>query len=153
MVPSRVHAPSAAQLDDFCTRFTGATVPKSEWTHGAHLAVGLWHVHHYGPGEALGRLRTGIRRLNDVHGTPNTDTSGYHETVTCAYVALLAEFLATAKGSSLAERYEELLASRLAAGDVLLAYYSRERLFSAQARASWVEPDVAALPAASARLT
>jgi hypothetical protein len=150
--PPRVRAPNADQLDDFCARFAAATIPKDEWTHGAHLAVGLWHVHHYGPEQALDRLRAGIRRLNDSHGTPNTATSGYHETVTCAYVALLAAFLASGEGRSLTERYDELLAGPLAAADVLLGHYSRERLFAADARASWVEPDLAPLPVARLRL-
>ena len=36
---------SDAQLDDFVARFRERTLPKSEWTHAAHLSVGAWHVH------------------------------------------------------------------------------------------------------------
>ena len=35
----------------------------------------------------------------------------------------------------------QLLASPLAAKDVLFVFYSRERLMSVEARAAWVEPD------------
>ena len=38
-----------------------------------------------------------------------------------------------------------LLQEPLAAKDVLLAFYSRERLTSTEARAAWVEPDLAPL--------
>ncbi len=137
---------SAAAIDDLVARFRARTLPHAEWTHHAHLTVGAWHVERYGPDEALARLRVGIRSLNDAHGTANTATSGYHETVTRAYVVLLAEFLAaSAADVPLAERVRRLLAGPLAARDVLLAFYSRERLMSARARAEWVEPDLMAL--------
>lgn len=72
--------------DEVVARFTACRLSHSEWTHQAHLAVGLWHVHHYGADEALTRLRVGIRRLNGSHWTPNSATRGYHETITRAYV-------------------------------------------------------------------
>jgi hypothetical protein len=81
-------------LDDLAGQFRACTLPHGEWTHTAHLRVGTWHVHHFGADAALALLRTGIRRLNDFHGTPNTETRGYHETITVAYVRLIAEFLA-----------------------------------------------------------
>jgi hypothetical protein len=60
------------------------------------------------------------------------------------YVQLLAQFLA-ASGSdmSLEMRAIALLASPLAAKDALLTFYSRERLMSTEARASWIAPDIA----------
>jgi len=137
---------SGCPIDDLVARFRARTLPHAEWTHRAHLTVGAWHVQQYGPDEALARLRVGIRALNDAHGTANTATSGYHETVTRAYVVLLAEFLAACPaGMLLAERVQRLLAGPLAARDALLQFYSRERLMSPTARAEWVEPDVAAL--------
>jgi hypothetical protein len=112
------------------------------WTHQAHLAVGSWHVRRYGPAKALARLRTRIRCLNDSHGTPNSDTRGYHATITRAYAYLIAEFLAgCAKEATAAECAQSLLASPLAARDALLAYYSKERLMSVAARRRWLPPD------------
>ena len=132
-----------AQLQDLAARFASAAIPKAEWTHAAHLAVGLWHVDRYGPEEALTRLRGGIRRLNDSHGTPNSTTGGYHETVTRAYVVLFTELLAAgAPGTLLAERLLAVLTGPLGARDALLEYYSREKLFSPHAREVWEEPDL-----------
>ena len=139
-------AEATTRLDDLVARFIAGTIPHAEWTHGAHLMVGTWHVHQYGPEEALGRLRVGIRALNDAHGTPNSATSGYHETVTRAYVRLLAEFLAGCPAEMpLTERVARVLAGPLAVKDVLARFYSRARLMSAEARAAWVEPDLAPL--------
>ena len=128
------------------SRFTELTLPKEEWTHAAHLTVGMWHVDRYGAAEALTRLRSGIRRLNESHGNVNTPTSGYHETITAAYVTLLAAYLdACPPELSLAARVERLLAGPLAARDMLFTFYSRERLLSIDARAEWVEPDLGPL--------
>jgi len=127
-------------------RFTALTLPKEEWTHAAHLTVGAWHVDRHGPVEALTRLRDGIRRLNESHGNVNTATDGYHETITAAYVTLLAAYLeACPPGLLLDARVERLLASPVAARDMLFTFYSRERLMSVEARARWVGPDLGPL--------
>jgi hypothetical protein len=145
---ARERAPGLADIDDLVSRFTTCLVPREEWTHEAHLAVGLWHVHEYGGDQALAQLRAGIRRLNDSHGTPNSETRGYHETVTRAYVQLLAGFHdACPPTMALRERVARLLAGPLAAKDVLLTFYTRDRLMSAMARAAWVEPDLGPLDA------
>jgi hypothetical protein len=126
-------------VEDLVARFSGCTLPKPERTHHAHLTVGLWHVRQYGADEALTRLRAGIRRLNDSHGTPNSATRGYHETITRAYVMLLTDFLASCP-ESLDEQVARLLQSPVAEKDYLLRFYSSEQLMSPEARAGWVAP-------------
>lgn len=127
-------------------RFRAHTLSADEWTHVAHLTVGAWHVDRYGEVEGLERLRTGILSLNVVHGTLQTETRGYHETITRAYVVLIADFLgACPKASSLHDRVSWLVASPLAGQDALLTYYSRDLLMSLPARRGWVEPDRTAL--------
>ena len=112
MAGTRTHPLTSLELEDLAARFASCTLPKEEWTHQAHLTVGMWHVERYGADAALERLRTGIRRLNDSHGTPNTESRGYHETITRAYVMVLAEFLAACPDEMpLAERVTRLLAS------------------------------------------
>jgi len=133
-------------LNTLVGRFLSCSLPKSDWTHQAHLIVGAWHVEHYGAVEALERLRSGIRALNDSHGTVNSATSGYHETVTRAYVRAIAGFFAIRSGQPLPERVSELIGGPLGEREALLRYYSRELLMSSRARAEWVEPDVEGLP-------
>jgi hypothetical protein len=135
---------SVPDLEHLVARFIASTLPREEWTHLAHLAVGLWHVDRYGAGEALTRLRSGIRNLNDSHGTINSASSGYHETITRAYAQLLAEFNEHCSVHlPLAERVSNLFTSELAEKEVLLTFYSRTTLMSEKARAEWVEPDIA----------
>src|SRR5215471_12481860 len=134
-------------LDELAARFQTLAIPRQEWTHAAHLRVGAWHVHHHGAEGALVRLRAGIRALNVSHGTANTETSGYHETITVAYVRLLDGFLRTFDaGVPLEDRVRQLVSGPLADRALLLRYWSKERLLSPAARLGWVPPDLAPLP-------
>lgn len=135
-----------ADLDEFAARFAACTLRRDEWTHAAHLVTGAWHVDRFGADEALIRLRSGISRLNESFGNTNTATDGYHETITAAYVLLIAQFLRDCEaGTPLKDRVVSLLSAPLAQKDALLEFYSRDLLMSVRARAEWVEPDVKAL--------
>jgi hypothetical protein len=133
-------------VEDLAARFVVPSLRNAEWTHVAHLAVGAWYVDRYGADDALPRLREGIRRLNVSIGGANTSSAGYHETITAAYVRLIAAYLeACPPGLPLAARVDRLLGSPLAGRDMLFTFYSRDRLLSTEARAAWVEPDLAPL--------
>jgi hypothetical protein len=137
---------AARALGELMEAFLAGTLPRAEWTHEAHLRVGAWHVHHHGADAALPLLRERIRRLNDRHGTVNSATSGYHETITAAYARLIADFLAAAgEGGDLEAWVAALLASPLADRAALFRFWSRERLLSPEARAAWLPPDLAPL--------
>jgi hypothetical protein len=134
---------TARSLDELAAAFRARTLPRDEWTHAAHLRVGAWHVHHHGAGEALELLRARIRRLNEYHGTANTATGGYHETITAAYVRLIEEFLAAfARDVPLEARVDALLAGAIGERSALLRFWSKEVLGSPRARAAWVDPDL-----------
>jgi hypothetical protein len=138
---------SHGQIEELAARFGDAAIPASEWTHEAHLVIGTWHVARLGPAAALDRLRAGIRALNAAHGTENSDTRGYHETITRVYVRLIDAFLRTrTPGEPLDDSIAALLAGPLAAREVVLRHYSRPLLFSPAARRDFVEPDLEPLP-------
>ena len=71
--------------------FEERTLPKSEWTHAAHLTVGMYYCFHNPLGVAKNLMSDGIYWLNDAHGTPNTETSGYHETLTVFWLKTVAD--------------------------------------------------------------
>ena len=130
-------------LEELVAAFRARTLTHAEWTHAAHLAVGAWFVHHEGAVGALARLREEIPRLNDRHGTANSATSGYHQTITAAFVRLLDEGLASfAPEVPLERRIAALRAGPLGDSRVLLSFWSRDLLMSPRARAEWVEPDL-----------
>jgi len=134
-----------AETPQLIVQFCQRTLPKAEWTHAAHLRVGLWHVLHFSPEEALSRLRTGIRLLNEAHGTPNTDQDGYHETITRFYVQWIARFVSERGAARSFEELAALLVETAGDNKTPLRHYSPQLLFSPNARMGWVEPDLAHL--------
>lgn len=137
---------SDSEIDSIARRFTACTLPKSEWTHEAHLRVGLWHLLRFTPRESLVLLRDGIHRYNEASGTANSDISGYHETLTRFYVVLLEHFLQGVDRSRPEDELAGLVVESLGAWDLPLRYYSPDRLWSHAARSGWVEPDLFPLP-------
>ncbi len=118
---------------DLIRRFEACELAESEWTHAAHLAAGAWFVTHFSAEEAAYRIRNGIKRLNESLGGKNTETSGYHETLTIFWLRQIAKRLR--EGASL----EEITA--LPSG-LWRDYYSYDVVKSTQARREWVEPDL-----------
>ena len=123
-------------------RFEDCTLPREEWTHAAHLTVALWHLLQFDWPEAVARVRRGIKRYNAAHGIVETPTGGYHETLTLFWLRTVRAFLEAERNEARALVH---LANELAAThdkSLPFSYYTRERLFSPEARAAWVEPDL-----------
>jgi hypothetical protein len=135
---------SAAAVPRLVAQFEDCTLPKHEWTHRAHLTVGLWYASRLPYEEALVRVRQGIMRLNAVHGVPTTTTRGYHETITRFYVRVLCDYVASEEErptGSWPERVARLLA-RYGDHELPLRHYTKNLLMSPEARFGWVEPDL-----------
>ena len=130
------------EIERVVTRFVKRTLPCPEWTHRAHLTVGLWHAREYPPQEALDRVRAGIQRYNLACGVENTTTRGYHETLTRFYMATIGQYLAALSDCSDWVAVTNGLIERYGARDMPLHYYSKDRLMSVEARAGWVLPDL-----------
>jgi hypothetical protein len=114
------------------------TLPKADWTHAAHFAAALWLIER----DEGSRIAAAIRAYNESVGTPNTDSSGYHETITQASMRVARVFRAARKDLPLYRVCNELMMSEPRRSDWLLRYWSREVLFSVEARRRWVEPDL-----------
>lgn len=132
---------TAEEIFSLLRRFDDCTLPRAEWTHGAHLTVALWYLLEFDWPEATERVRRGIRRYNAAHGIQTTPTGGYHETLTLFWLRAVRSFLEDGRneGRSLVSLANELVAG--ADSRLPLRHYTRARLFSAEARATWVEPD------------
>ena len=122
-------------------------LPRAEWTHEAHLAATTYLLLRH-PEIDLDRELPGlIRRYNESVGGVNSDTEGYHDTITRVFLNGVRRFLGDANhGEPLHELVNELLLSPVGRRDWPLRFYSRDRLFSVEARRQFVTPDLAALP-------
>ena len=123
------------------------SLPKPRWTHGAHFAAAIWMLARR-PSLAPERDLPGIiRAYNEAAGVANTDSGGYHETITLASLRAARAFLAALPSDTPPhEACNALMASPLGDKDWPLAYWPREVLVSVDARRAWVEPDLKPLP-------
>jgi len=128
-------------VDELAAAFCDRSLPGKLWTHAAHLRVGLWHVNKYGADQALDLLRERIRAYNESRGQINSDTDGYHETLTRFYVLIIDGYLKQADAQRPLDELGNELVARFSSRDLPLVYYSRDVLWSTEAR-GWVEPDV-----------
>lgn len=121
------------------------TLPKPEWTHAAHFAAAFWVLTR--PDIDAVRAMPGlIRAYNEATGVHNTDTGGYHETITQVSLRAARAWLDERTGVALFKALNELLTSEYGRSDWLLTYWSKPVLFSVTARRSWVDPNLRALP-------
>ena len=123
------------------------TLPRDEWTHEAHLAATTYLLLKHPEIDLDTELPGLIRRYNESVGGVNSDSEGYHDTITRAYLHGIRLFLSEADTNEpIHELVNELLHSPMGKRDWPLRFWSRERLFGVDARRGWVEPDIAAMP-------
>ena len=123
------------------------TLERAEWTHEAHLGATTYLLLKRRDVDLDTELPGIIRRFNESVGGVNSDSEGYHETITRVFLHGVRLFLEGADlRKPLHDLVNELLLSAIGKRDWPLRFYSRERLFSVEARRHFVEPDLQALP-------
>lgn len=138
---------SDAEIEHIGEGFLARTLPRAEWTHEAHLAATTYLLLRRPDIDVDTELPGLIRRYNESVGGVNSDSDGYHETITRVFLHGARLFLEKANTSEpLHELVNQLLLSPTGRRDWPLRFYSRERLFSIEARRGFVQPDIAVLP-------
>jgi hypothetical protein len=137
--------------DDYAVRHTGEgllarTLTRPEWTHEAHLAACCWIIVERQDIVPERDLPDIIRSFNESVGGVNDETQGYHETITQCFIRGVRLYLKRVGEVSLAGKVNGLLQAPEGHRGWPLRFYSRERLFSVEARLEFVEPDLEALP-------
>jgi hypothetical protein len=126
-------------------RFATQGLTHAEWNHRLHVRTAFLHLSRYEFDEAHLRMRAGIIRLNQRHGLEETPSRGYFETMTRVWLYLVQAARRerdAADSLTLLELHPALLDRELP-----LRHYTKERLMSVLARAIFIEPDRAPLPA------
>src|SRR5947209_17218319 len=103
---------SDADVDHIGEGLLARTLPKGEWSHEAHLAATTWLLTRRPEVDLDAELPGIIRRYNESAGGVNSDTEGYHETITRTFLHGVRLFLGKAEpGEPLHESVNELLLS------------------------------------------
>ena len=114
-----------------------ATLPKPQWTHRAHVLAAVTLVRRHGPAEALARLRLAIPRYNEATGVANTDSGGYHDTITVFYVWAVDRLVSAGLSTT------AILWHPLTGFEAVSSWYDPATLWSVAARRSFVPSNLA----------
>ena len=120
--------------DELITAFESCSLDPAEFGHREHVRVTWIYLRRHAHVEALERVTSGLRRYVAAVGAADK----YHETITWAWFALVAERHAAGDAGSweaFAAAHPELFESGL-----LETVYDRETLSSALARRVFVLP-------------
>lgn len=135
---------SEAAFDDFLAAFEAGTFPIAWWTHGAHVAMAAAFLWSLPVAQALATVRDRIRHYNVSQGGANTESSGYHETLTRLWIGAVASSLASLPASctrlEAARRAHHAFARR---SSLFRDWYETDLLKHHAARRDWVAPDAA----------
>lgn len=135
-------------MDDraFIEAFEACSLPFEQWSHRAHVKVAYLYAAAHPFEEAVGRMRRGVKAYNAANKVPEGPESGYHETMTVAWMRLIH---AAVRGWGPAASADEFCDRNphLTQKSLLRIFYTRDHIMSAQAKAEFVEPDVTPLPA------
>jgi hypothetical protein len=122
---------------EFTRALERGEIANENFHHVSHLHVAwVYLAESLSVQQAADKMRDTLRRYAATAGKPQK----YHETITLFWVHLLSRAQAAGRG----RRLEDIVNAnpQLLEKNFPLAYYSAERLFSDEARTSWVEPDL-----------
>ena len=128
------------EIAEVVRTFEDATVSRDKWKHAEHLTVALHYLCLHDIDTATEKMRIGIFKLLGAFKVDLTKEMPYHETLTVFWMKTVADFNASKNGASLLDKANELVAEY--DKDYPLKFYSRDFLFSDEARRKFVGGDL-----------
>ena len=129
------------EIEEVVLTFEDATISRDKWKHAEHLTVALHYLTLHDFETATTKMRDGIfNLLTKGFELDLNKEMPYHETMTIFWMRTVADFNASKNGGSMLDKANELVETY--DKDYPLKFYSREYLFSDEARAGFVEPDI-----------
>jgi ribosomal protein S18 acetylase RimI-like enzyme len=119
--------------------------PFDQWRHATHIRVAWNYLRRHAYPEALGRIRRGIKAYNAHNNVAETELFGFHETITEAWMRVVADVIARHGAGPDSESFLKEN-PHVGSRTLLRCYYSRERLVTPEAKQRFVLPDRAPLP-------
>ncbi len=121
-------------------QFESKTLENAAFRHREHVRLTSIHLNTEAPADVAARLCRSLLELATRHGVGHR----FHYTLTVAWVHIIEE----ARQANPGLAFDELagVCPWLLDKDAPLAYYSRDLLYSDEARQRWVEPNQKPLP-------
>jgi hypothetical protein len=120
--------------------FETGTISRDDWKHAEHMVVALYYLSKHDFETSLRKMRDGIFNLLKAFEVDLTKEMPYHETMTVFWMKTVFDFTNSKNGASTPEICNELIEKF--DKDYPLRFYSRELLFSDEARAGFIEADL-----------
>lgn len=133
------YAPADAE---FRNAVENCALSAAEFDHAAHVRLAYIYLCVATVDDAHAAMRRSLRALLAHLGA---DPQKYHETLTRSWLLAVRHFMAASAPCSSAIEFTQRNPALLD-GRLMLKHYSAEKLFSAEARAGFVEPDLAPIP-------
>jgi hypothetical protein len=137
--------PTVLSDEEFLQQFESTAWSVQEWHHRQHVKVAYLYLRRFPLEAASTRIRERIKAFNAAKQLAESWSSGYHETMTQAWLRLVYFTLCEYGPADDAERFYEQH-PELWGKQVLRFYYTRERFMSAEGKAEFLEPDITPLP-------
>jgi hypothetical protein len=122
--------------------FEAGRVAPEAFTHREHVRLAYTYLCELSVDDAYVRAKRAILALLERN---RLDAAKYHETLTLAWLKAVRHFMNetshAVSSHEFLERNARLLNSR-----IMLSHYSEGRLFSEEARASFIDPDIEPIP-------
>ena len=129
----------------FIAAFEACRWPHDQWRHRQHIKLAYLYLQRYPFDQAISQIRERIKAHNAAHNVPNGPTSGYHETMTQAWMRLVHLTICEYGPAKTADEFYEQN-PQLSEKKVMRLFYSKELFTSSRAKVEFVEPDLAPLP-------
>lgn len=128
--------------DDLAFRTAFESCQVAEFDHRAHVRLAYVYLAEHDTDTAFQRMRDALRGFL-AHR--DNDPSKYHDTLTRAWIMAVRHFMDRTPSASSADAFIDQNPKLLDAG-IMMTHYSAEVLFSPEARAGFVEPDLDSIP-------
>jgi len=116
------------EIDQLYTLFSNRKMPKKLWTHRAHFIVATCLLLDPVVDEPMNTLRDLIKSNNLYMGVENTDSGGYHETLTWFYFHAIKAILSEKPGLDRYSAVETVLQSPIVDKSYPLKFYEKVKM-------------------------
>lgn len=130
----------------FRQEFESCKTPTSDFNHQAHIRLAYIYLSEHDDATSYEKMKSSLQNFLAHH---NVDPSKYHETVTQAWILAVRHFMEKSDQSDNAtESATDFIDKnpRLLEEDIMLTHYTKEKLFSDEARLAYIEPDLDPIP-------
>jgi len=122
--------------------FEAFKFPPGEFNHRVHIRLAYVYLSAYDTDTAHQLMRSALLSFLEHHGV---NVSKYHETITRAWIMAVRHFMENTSSSASAEIFIEKN-PRMLDSKIMMTHYSAEVLFSDEARAKFVPPNLDPIP-------